>query len=173
MPPTAAPPQSTNPPQALPSQPPPAATQSSAPFIPPWPVLQQGRDGVNVTALQYQLRHHGQDITADGLFGPVTRQAVMNFQSQKGLVVDGIVGAQTWPALVQGLVLRNGSRGDAVRAAQQLLYEKFGYLDVVVDGLFGPVTEAAVRDYQLQYALTIDGLVGAQETWPSLISDAP
>ena len=176
LPPTAVPPTAlpTDLPTALPTNPPaPTATQPAAPFIPPWPILQVGSQGPNVTALQYLLRHHGQNIAADGIFGPITRQAVITFQTQQGLTADGIVGPQTWPALVQGLVLRNGSSGDAVRAAQQLLYEKFGYLDVDVDGLFGPITEAAVRDYQLSYGLGVDGLIGAQETWPSLISDAP
>ena len=38
-------------------------------------------------------------VPADGLYGPVTRQAVRAFQKRKGLVVDGVVGPQTLGAL--------------------------------------------------------------------------
>jgi predicted amidohydrolase YtcJ/peptidoglycan hydrolase-like protein with peptidoglycan-binding domain len=154
---------------ASPLPPPPAA---DAP--PGWPVLGVGSRGPEAFALQYLLRHHNQDIPADGLFGPVTEQAVMTFQSQRGLGVDGLVGGQTWPALVQGVVLQRGSSGDAVRAAQVLLLEKFGYADIiVVDGLFGRGTEAVVKTFQADHGLTSDGMVGSSQTWPALISTQP
>lgn len=35
----------------------------------------------------------------DGLYGPLTRQAVLAFQSDNGLVPDGVVGPATWSAL--------------------------------------------------------------------------
>ncbi|MCM3224846.1 peptidoglycan-binding domain-containing protein [Terribacillus saccharophilus] len=38
-------------------------------------------------------------VTADGIFGPNTRQAVINFQRNNGLGVDGIVGQATWNRL--------------------------------------------------------------------------
>jgi peptidoglycan hydrolase-like protein with peptidoglycan-binding domain len=137
-------------------------------------VLGVGSEGPEVIALQFLLRHHGQDIPADGLFGPGTEQAVRAFQSQRGLGVDGLVGGQTWPALVQGVVVQFGSDGDAVRAAQVLLLEKFGYADIiVVDGLFGRGTEAVVKTFQADHGLTSDGMVGASQTWPALISIQP
>ena len=152
---------------SLPSAPPAAAS-------PGWPVLGVGRQGPEVLALQHLLRHHGQDIPADGLFGPVTEQAVKTFQAQRGLGVDGLVGGQTWPALVQGVVLQRGSSGDAVRAAQVLLLEKFGHADIiVVDGLFGRGTEAVVKMFQSDHGLTSDGMVGASQTWPALLSIQP
>jgi len=152
----------------------PSATAASDAAISGWPILQLGNEGPEVLALQYLLRHHGQDIPADGLFGPVTEQAVRDFQSQNGLGVDGQVGGQTWPALVQGVVLQFGSSGDAVRAAQVLLLEKVSYADIiVVDGLFGRGTEAVVKMFQSDHGLTPDGLVGAAQTWPALISIQP
>ena len=158
----------------------PGATTSPSPTvegeasIPGWPILQLGSEGPEVFALQYLLRHHGHEIPADGLFGSGTEQAVMAFQSERGLGVDGQVGAQTWPALVQGVVVQFGSDGDAVRAAQVLLLEKFGYADIiVVDGLFGRGTEAVVKTFQSDHGLTPDGLVGASQTWPALISIQP
>jgi peptidoglycan hydrolase-like protein with peptidoglycan-binding domain len=134
-----------------------------------WPVLRVGSQGPEVAALQYLLRYHGRDLPADGLFGPVTEQAVRDFQAEKGLAADGQVGAQTWTTLVQGVVLQVGSDGDAVRAAQVLLLDKFGYAGIVVDGLYGRVTESVVRTFQADHGLTADGLIGAAETWPALI----
>ena len=36
----------------------------------------------------------------DGKFGPVTQQAVINFQASRGLSCDGIVGPITWNSLM-------------------------------------------------------------------------
>lgn len=53
------------------------------------------------------------------------------------------------------LTLQSGSQGRHVRLLQQAL-------GVVVDGMFGPETEAAVRSYQAARGLTVDGVVGPQ-----------
>ena len=57
-------------------------------------VLKKGSKGAEVKELQKLLK-----ITVDGDFGPATELAVMKFQGQKGLTVDGIVGAKTWEKL--------------------------------------------------------------------------
>jgi hypothetical protein len=44
------------------------------------------------------------DITADGIFGPITEQAVRRFQVSKSLKNDGIVGPKTWAALFEHAV---------------------------------------------------------------------
>ena len=54
-------------------------------------VIRQGSTGEDVKYLQGKL-----GITADGIFGPRTRAAVVAFQSSKGLTADGIVGRNTW-----------------------------------------------------------------------------
>lgn len=41
----------------------------------------------------------GRVILVDGDYGPSTERAVLSFQSNNGLVVDGGVGPQTWGAL--------------------------------------------------------------------------
>ena len=85
-----------------------------------WPVLQQGQQAPGplavepIRSLQYLLRHHGHsNVVVDGIFGPVTAAAVRAFQQARGLVVDGIVGNQTWPMLI--VAVQQGSQGDAVR----------------------------------------------------------
>lgn len=56
--------------------------------------LRLGSRGQDVRALQQALALH-----VDGIFGPVTEEAVKFFQAQKSLDADGIVGPKTWAAL--------------------------------------------------------------------------
>jgi peptidoglycan hydrolase-like protein with peptidoglycan-binding domain len=64
------------------------------------PVLKSGSKGEAVTGLQSQLYRLGYDPGAqDGVFGRRTESAVKQFQRDKGLAADGIVGPQTWAAL--------------------------------------------------------------------------
>ncbi|MEH2287975.1 peptidoglycan-binding domain-containing protein [Nostoc sp.] len=58
-----------------------------------------------------------------------------------------------------------GNSGIAVRALQQLLVSN-GYA-VRVDGIFGALTETAVKAFQNQQNLGVDGIVG-QRTWGAL-----
>jgi hypothetical protein len=128
------------------------------------PVLKQGSSGAAVKTLQYLLRSTGRSVTVDGSFGPATYSAVRSFQSSRGYTVDGIVGNNTWHALLP--VLRQGSSGEAVKALQHEL-RGAGY-SLTVDGSFGPATYSAVRSYQSAQRLTVDGVVG-NNTWGSLI----
>jgi peptidoglycan hydrolase-like protein with peptidoglycan-binding domain len=135
--------------------------------IPDWPLVKNGDQGANVYAVQYLLRAHGSSLNADGKFGPITRNEVISFQGSKGLSVDGIVGPQTWTALISGKTVKKGSSGEAVKAAQRLL-KKFGY-SLNVDGIFGTKTDQAVNDFQTKYGLQVDGIVGPQ-TWQALVA---
>jgi hypothetical protein len=137
-------------------------------LIPSWPKLKQGNTGDEVVALQYLLNTHGYALATDGIFGSGTRNAVQSFQSSKGLSVDGIVGKDTWNALISGRTVKNGNTGDAVKAVQYLLVNKFGY-SLTIDGIFGPATNQAVRDFQTTYTLSSDGIVGP-DTWKALIA---
>lgn len=56
--------------------------------------LKRGSRGSEVKTLQGKL-----NLMADGIFGPLTEEAVKEFQKRKGLTADGVVGAQTWAAL--------------------------------------------------------------------------
>ncbi len=61
------------------------------------------------------------------------------------------------------VTLRRGDRGPAVAELQDLLFLKD-------DGVFGPRTERAVRDFQEEKGLTRDGVVGPA-TWKALIDN--
>ncbi|MGN0745166.1 MAG: peptidoglycan-binding protein [Aristaeellaceae bacterium] len=61
--------------------------------------LRYGSRGDEVALLQRRLQACGFPLAADGLFGPVTREAVRSYQAQRGLTVDGIAGPLTWAAL--------------------------------------------------------------------------
>ena len=143
------------------------------PDIPDWPLLQNGSEGPEVYALQYLLRNRGQDVPVTGSFDAATEQAVFNFQSEYGLTENGTVEGETWRALIAVLVLENGNENDAVFAVQYFLREKFGFDEVVIDGLYGDVTESAVHKFQDRYGLYNDGKVDPVESWPALISITP
>ena len=85
--------------------------------IQPWPVLRNSSQGHPVPALQYLLRDRGHHVIVDGNFGPKTEAAVQGFQTADQIQVDGVVGPQTWGALI--IVVASGSTGDAVRGVQE------------------------------------------------------
>jgi GH25 family lysozyme M1 (1,4-beta-N-acetylmuramidase) len=64
------------------------------------PVLRQGMTGAYVKTLQGRLNAFGYGpLTADGIFGPLTKRALERFQSGRGLTPDGICGPLTWAKL--------------------------------------------------------------------------
>ena len=65
-----------------------------------------------------------------------------------------------WPTV------QNGSQGHPIRTLQLLLRAR-GH-NLAVDGIFGSVTEAAVKAFQTAKGLTADGVV-APQTWSALI----
>jgi hypothetical protein len=67
-------------------------------------------------------------------------------------------------------IRRNSSKTDSVVLLQSLLI-KAGH-DISADGAFGPMTEAAVKDFQKKNKLVVDGIVG-QKTWRTLLSEEP
>ena len=149
---------------------------TTAATVLPFPLVRKGDQNHPVKTLQYLLRARGHTVTVDGIFGPRTDAAVRAFQQQKGLAVDGIVGPNTWGALI--ITVKKGSQGDAVRGVQ----EEFQFRNLsgdpgtglAVDGIFGPKTDAAVRDFQNALhqdipSVTVDGIVGPV-TWRALVS---
>lgn len=61
--------------------------------------LRRGERGPQVKQLQRWLNVNGARLVEDGIFGPLTEQAVRHFQVANGLVSDGVVGPQTEAAL--------------------------------------------------------------------------
>jgi hypothetical protein len=53
----------------------------------------------DIEQLQQALADQGFDITVDGVLGPLTTAAVVEFQTDSGLTADGIVGPVTWAKL--------------------------------------------------------------------------
>lgn len=122
-----------------------------------------------VRSLQRRLTRAGdRPGPIDGLYGPLTEEAVIDFQAANGLEVDGIAGPQTLSALRQpqpllylgaGYGAAGGSA--AVRSLQRTLITA-GYRPGPVDGLYGPRTEHAVMRFQAAHHLRIDGIAGRQ-----------
>ena len=144
---------------------------SSTTNVQPWPLARQGDRNHPVRTLQRLLRQHGHTVVVDGIFGPKTDAAVRAFQTAGHLTVDGIVGPQSWGALI--VTVSRGSQGEAVKGVQE--EANFRNLSggasplLAVDGIFGPKTDAFVRGFQQGVQITVDGIVGPV-TWQALIS---
>ena len=131
----------------------------------------RGRDVQRVQTIFVMMKTLGFD-QIDGVFGTLTRNAVVEFQEGEGLAADGVVGDSTWqrmPADPDTPTLKRGSTGSAVASLQKGLL-KFGGPGSPTDagpadGDFGPRTEAAVKAYQAQHALANDGVVGPRTWW--------
>jgi peptidoglycan hydrolase-like protein with peptidoglycan-binding domain len=116
---------------------------------------------------------------ADGVFGPATKTAVSNFQRWNGLAVTGEVDAATAsklklgsaaPAGVAGptapaassagfVGMTTGARGDNVKVLQRALIAAGISVRGGADGVFGPMTAAALTSYQQANGLTANGIV--------------
>jgi N-acetylmuramoyl-L-alanine amidase len=105
---------------------------------------------------------------AEPVFDEATDGALRAFQQQRGLSVDGIVGAETYRALAAARwklgdrLLSLATRpfvGDDVATLQERLLE-LGFDAGRTDGVFGPRTETALRGLQREYGLVPDGTCG-------------
>ncbi|MGZ4674919.1 MAG: peptidoglycan-binding domain-containing protein [Acidimicrobiia bacterium] len=129
-----------------------------------------GDRGDAIRDLQHRLIGAGQRIAPRelGEFGPDTEAAVREFQTARMIRVDGVVGPETWSALVESgfelgdrlLCLRSPNlRGDDVVALQQTL-NRLGFDAGREDGILGPTTAEALRDFQRNAGLSVDGIAG-------------
>jgi peptidoglycan hydrolase-like protein with peptidoglycan-binding domain len=137
--------------------------------------ISEGATGSVVKWLQYLLvRRTLSDSQIDGVFGPVTKAAVEEFQKSAHLTVDGIVGPATWGALGGGRqeppTLSEGSHGSVVEKLQTALNEGRGDFApssnpvLALDGDYGTNTATAVKGAQHEGGIAADGIVGLQ-TW--------
>jgi len=132
--------------------------------------LSEGDTGEAVLDVQHRLLALGFRTHPDapGQFGIATRAALEAFQRQRGLRVDGVCGPHTWHVLVEAgysigdrfLYRRTPMlRGDDVAELQQRLCA-LGFDTGRVDGIFGDSTAAALREFQENTGLGIDGILG-------------
>ena len=139
-----------------------------------FPTIRQGDRGNFVSILQYLLNLYGANLSTDGIFGTNTYNAVIKFQKDNNLTQDGIVGTNSWTALLNlnptAQTLRLGSRSSAVLYLQQLLLS-YLYPITNLDSIFGQETERAVKSFQQENGLLVDGIVGAN-TWQALLNSS-
>lgn len=114
-----------------------------------------------VTTLQCLLRSQGYSLTVDGHYGNQTQEIVRRFQASHGLKATGVINGNTWRELI--ITLKPGSHGDAVRALQVTLRE-VSDIHLPLNGQFDAPTERAVRQFQKNNDLPINGIVG-KVTW--------
>ena len=136
--------------------------------------MKLGSTGAAVSALQQKLTTLGYyygDVT--GHYGNLTQQAVKKFQKAKGLTQDGVASTATLNAITSALknagvdvgpgtvatTLREGDKGTAVTELQTML-KKLNYYYGSVTGSFGSLTKQAVRKFQDDNKLTVDGVAG-------------
>ena len=105
-----------------------------------------------------------------GNYCPSTEAAVRAFQDGRGLRPDGRCDDQTWAALVEAswslgdrlLYHRSPNlRGDDVAELQRRL-GRLGFDAGRVDGIFGPLAQEALRDFQRNSGLVDDGILGPE-----------
>ncbi|MCH5165898.1 MAG: spore cortex-lytic enzyme [Clostridiales bacterium] len=127
-----------------------------------------GKTTANIAAVQARLKTYGYYKSAvDGVWGNGTLAAILKYQSNAGLTVDGVVGSGTASKL--GITLSAASRSGGiskgktaanVKAVQNAL-KSAGYYTSSVDGVWGKRTMCAVMHFQSDCGLTVDGVVGA------------
>ena len=135
--------------------------------------LMVGSTGNKVTALQQDLTALGYyygDIS--GHYGSLTQAAVKKFQKAKGISQDGIAGTSTLNAISKALggsgtgssattALREGDENSAVLELQTML-KQLSYYYGDLTGKFGSLTKRAVRQFQDDNDLTVDGIAGTK-----------
>ena len=146
--------------------------------------IRLGSYGSDVANAQMRLKAAGYLLgKADGIFGAVTKAAVISLQKDYNLKADGVVGPKTWEVIKtlnvsnaeQSVVdptkpsvgpnvtkLRQGSTGAAVKKLQQQLIQ-LNYLAAGQDdGKYGPKTAKAVMQFQKDQKISVDGVAGSQ-----------
>ncbi|HWC35549.1 MAG TPA: N-acetylmuramoyl-L-alanine amidase [Mycobacteriales bacterium] len=129
-----------------------------------------GDRGGGVSEIRSKLASLGLlDSAGSDEFDESVDQAVRGFQQTRGLRVDGVVGPETYRCLDEAH-WRFGDRvltytvnrpivGDDVATLQQRLLE-LGFDPGRCDGIFGPATDAALREFQRNVGLSADGTLG-------------
>lgn len=159
-------------------------------------VLERGNIGIGPNKMQAYLnmmQERGFITTRnlqDGVFGPLTEQAVREWQRYVNLPITGIIDNDTWDSIVNKLrelrivtnipvassdfFLSSGDRGISIFKMQEYLNEiaqtNKCLRPIPIDGIYGPRTVATVQQFQYLYDLNIDGVIG-KATWDAIVNE--
>jgi peptidoglycan hydrolase-like protein with peptidoglycan-binding domain len=86
----------------------------------PGHTISYGTTGTSVKLIQTTLNRYGAHLAVDGIFGPLTRAAVISFQRTQQLEPDGIIGPATWQTLFNSVGA--GSKGVYINPFQPDLW---------------------------------------------------
>ncbi|MDY6795629.1 MAG: peptidoglycan-binding protein [Actinomycetota bacterium] len=135
----------------------------------------RGHRGLAVSDVQKRLADLGfsppgfEAEVREAYYGETTVRAVREFQEKRGLHANGSVDETTWQELVEAsfslgdrfLYLRIPPfRGDDVREIQSYL-NRLGFNAGREDGIFGQDTDRALRAFQHNMGLPVDGIAGS------------
>ena len=105
----------------------------------------------------------------DGQSGPKTKNAIVEFQKENGLLADGIVGNKTKEAMRSYTGCRStnvcnardnsGAKLDSVTDIQTYLSNN-GFNPGIIDGEMGSYTKEAIKAFQRKVGLIPDGVAG-------------
>ncbi len=159
-------------------------------------ILKSGDRGIAVNKMQGYLNlcqkagYIHTLLAEDGIFGAKMSLAVKEFQLFARLNPDGVIGSNTWDAIMETIknmnittnipvassafYLQSGNTGIDVFKMQEYLNE-IAAVDpclrpVFVDGSFGNSTRIGVQQFQYLHAMTIDGLIGSA-TWDAIVNE--
>jgi N-acetylmuramoyl-L-alanine amidase len=132
------------------------------------PDITQGESGDLVSQLTDYLFRLGYLPAAKNSFDDAVTQAVKAFQQARGLTISGIVDAITLRSLEEARwklgdrtlsLITPAMRGDDVAQLQSQLSE-MGFNCGRVDGIFGPQSESALKEFQKSVGVKVDGQCG-------------
>lgn len=130
--------------------------------------IKRNDSGAAVEDIQARLRKLGFKLNIDGVYADRTQEAVRAFRKAEGLPEGDTIDQATWTALVDAtfslgdrlLYLRMPYfHGSDVYSLQNIL-SVLGFSMGKVDGIFGTMTESALRDFQASVGLVDDGVAG-------------
>ena len=129
--------------------------------------------------LQIVLKSYGYyEGKIDGIFGNVSKKALISLQKSNNLDADGKIGPQTCSLLLnkqiivkKSLILASNASIDSKNPDNtysqdiydaQIILKDLGLYSSTIDGLNGPGTKKAVKEFQSKAGLVSDGVIGSK-----------